>query len=197
MNNKTDSAYFDELACSKLNEIGFSTEFQCKLLNDDDDWSFVIKIHAILESVLSSLLVQYFNEPKLEEVFANLEMGNVKSGKIKIIEKLGIINMDQIDFIRKLGALRNSLIHNIKNIDFSFEKNKDKAELNELLKSASKNWTQGLLKGDKNRELLNTAVELIPRGMIGVVFTWCVLELALAQEKSSLRNLRANNKRIC
>lgn len=50
--------------------------FRCLL--DEDDWSFVIKLHALFEAACTHLLLYHFKEPNLARVFSRLEL----SGKI-------------------------------------------------------------------------------------------------------------------
>ena len=60
---------------------GIPPEFFDKLAAEDD-WTFIIKIHAVLETCANQVLVAYFHKPQLQKVFARLDMTNPKIGKI-------------------------------------------------------------------------------------------------------------------
>lgn len=95
-------------------EPGFSTRL------DEDDWSFVIKSHAFLEAALSHLLSNALSEPALQTVFANTETSNNRSGKLAFLKHLDLLDEDARRFIRSLSELRNSLVHDIGQVGFSF-----------------------------------------------------------------------------
>ena len=42
----------------------------------DTDWSFVIKLHALVEASLNNLLTEHFRNPSLADIFA---LGNQQS----------------------------------------------------------------------------------------------------------------------
>ncbi|MBI5205188.1 MAG: hypothetical protein HZA11_09745 [Nitrospirae bacterium] len=86
----------------------------------EDDWSFVIKSHALLETVISTLITDRVGYNRLLDIFARLEIGNKSYGKIAFIKDLELLNTDERRFISALAELRNLLIHNVSNIDFSF-----------------------------------------------------------------------------
>jgi len=41
-------------------ELGLPDGFLQRLRNSDDDWSFIIKVHALMEASVSYLLVHHF-----------------------------------------------------------------------------------------------------------------------------------------
>jgi hypothetical protein len=45
-------------------------------LVDEDDWSFVIKLHALFEAACAHLLLFHFREPELADIVARLELSN-------------------------------------------------------------------------------------------------------------------------
>jgi len=91
-------------------------------LKDEDDWSFVIKAHAFLEAAITHLLVAYTDKPALGDIFAQLELSNNRTGKIAFAEALDAINEDERRFTRAFSEIRNTLVHNVKNVGFSFAK---------------------------------------------------------------------------
>lgn len=104
----------------------------------DDDWSFVIKSHALLETVISTLITDRVGYNSLHDIFTRLELGNKTHGKISYIKALKLLNKDARKFISALSELRNSLIHNVSNIDFSFDEyviNLDKNQMKNFINS--------------------------------------------------------------
>ena len=89
-------------------------------LMDDDDWSFVIKVHALVEAAVSSLLVYGFKNEQLSTVANALPRGNRRFGKIAFVKQLDLLSDKARAFILKLSQLRNQLAHQIENVTFSF-----------------------------------------------------------------------------
>lgn len=90
-----------------------------RTLNDADDWSFVIKLHALFEAACAHLLLFHFKEPDLSEVFARLELSNKTTGKIAFLGKIGVLGKENRRLISTLSELRNSLVHDVRNAEFS------------------------------------------------------------------------------
>lgn len=86
----------------------------------EDDWSFVIKSHALLESVCAELLTIYFDEPELIKIFSRLALGEKNTGKLAFLRCIGLLDEKEKAFISELSVLRNELVHNVKNTTFTF-----------------------------------------------------------------------------
>src|SRR6218665_1056414 len=71
-------------------KIGVRENFFRDLLGGDD-WSFVIKLHALFEAACTHLLLFHFKEPELTEVFSRLELSNKATGKIAFLGKLKLL----------------------------------------------------------------------------------------------------------
>jgi hypothetical protein len=108
-----------EAAAEIEKELALPTNFLWNL-RKADDWSAIIKLHALLETAVTHLLVRYFGRDELEDVFANMELGNARTGKLVFLTKLNCLDKNQRRFIRKLSATRNKLVHDIRNVRFSF-----------------------------------------------------------------------------
>lgn len=90
-------------------------------LLDEDDWSFVIKCHAIAEAVVSTLLSTHLNSPKLQAPLSELDIGHPKYGKIALTKALELTTPFDRRFMVELSKLRNQLAHRIDYISFKFE----------------------------------------------------------------------------
>lgn len=93
-----------------------------KFAEEEDDWTFVIKTHAFVEAAVTHFLADYLGEENLRAIFAHLELGNTKTGKIAFLNALGILENDEEHLLRQLSYLRNILVHNVSNIYFDIHK---------------------------------------------------------------------------
>jgi len=90
--------------------------FFFQLLHSEDDWSFLIKLHALLESALSHVLTEHFGDPRLSDSFAGLQMWQ----KIEFARSVDIIDGEDRLTLKAIGELRNSVVHKVANVDFRF-----------------------------------------------------------------------------
>lgn len=103
-----------------------------KTLYNEDDWSFIIKIHSLLESVISSLILYHFKEPSIANIISRLEMSNPQTGKIAFLKSIKLIGDNDRKYISSLSQLRNNLVHKVENTSFTFREwisNMDKNQL--------------------------------------------------------------------
>lgn len=104
----------------------------------EDDWSFVIKLNALFEAACTHILATRLHAPELEKSLAHLDLGNSKCGKVVLLRNLGAIAAEQATLLRMLAELRNTLVHNITNVTFSFSAHVaslDKHNLDNLITS--------------------------------------------------------------
>src|SRR5438876_8460305 len=90
-------------------EIGLPGGFFLRLLVKEDDWSFVIKLHALIEAAVSHLLATICGD-KLLTVFARLGTRS----KLGFAKALGALDKDERIFIGKLADIRNSFAHDVR-----------------------------------------------------------------------------------
>ena len=100
--------------------IGLRPGFFNELVREDD-WSFVIKLHAFLEACLTNAICSTLGRPELERVIARLDTSNSQSGKLAFARQLNLLNKSQRRFFVIISELRNSLAHNVRAVDFTFE----------------------------------------------------------------------------
>ena len=103
------------------NEIGVPKGF-FDSLSHEDSWSFIIKLHAFLESLLSISLSLSLHQNSLLDEFIALPMSASKYGKIIFAKKIGLLDSEMVRFFRSLSELRNLLVHNVSNVTFSLKK---------------------------------------------------------------------------
>jgi hypothetical protein len=133
--------FLDVLALE--HDTGVRAGFFRELLTGGDDWSFVIKVHALIEGAVSHLLTEMVGQPKLADLFSLLELSNLRTGKVAFAKALECLDGDELQTIRKLSELRNRLVHDVSNVDFKFSdwtKGLDPQQLGQ--------WTAAFLPGD-------------------------------------------------
>lgn len=105
--------------------LGLRDSFLIDLIADPDDWSFVVKAHALLESIVCTVLAMHLGKRELEGVFADeVEM----KARVEMTKALGITTGEDRKAMYALGKLRNRLVHNAKDTSFTFAeyfKNRD------------------------------------------------------------------------
>jgi hypothetical protein len=87
----------------------------------DDDWSLVIKSHAMLEAIVTNLIIAKTKEAQLKSIVERLPLHDSQIGKLAITKQYGLLTNGQLRFIRRASELRNELVHKLENIDFRFE----------------------------------------------------------------------------
>lgn len=127
------------LSISKFeNDLNIPQGFYSKLLNEDD-WSFIIKLSAFLETASTDVLSKVLGYKELESPISYLDYGNPKSGKVVMMEKMEIITKQQSKTLRKFLEIRNKVAHRLEDVNFTFEKHisnfKDKNQEKEFLKN--------------------------------------------------------------
>jgi hypothetical protein len=122
--------------------LGLPRGFYDNLLREDD-WSFVIKLNALLEGVCTHVLSARLNAPELIGALAHLDFGNPKCGKVALLRAARAISTEQASIIRSLAELRNELVHNISNVHFSFKGYVNAMDKNQL-KALIKNYGHGV-----------------------------------------------------
>lgn len=115
-----DDPMFTEVAALEK-RLGLVEGFYHQLLKSDD-WSFVVKLNALFEAACTQALVVRLSCPELTNNLAHLDFADNKKGKVRLCFNLGIINDEQRTALNELAELRNTLVHRIENVDFSFDK---------------------------------------------------------------------------
>jgi hypothetical protein len=100
-------------------ELGIEPGFLERLYKEDD-WSFVIKTHAVLEAAVAHLLTAIVGVPSLQRLFARLELSGSTLGKVAVAKDLDLLDERDRRFIRSFSELRNDLVHDIRYVNFTF-----------------------------------------------------------------------------
>lgn len=133
-------------------ELGLKSGF-FNGLQSEDDWSFVIKCHALMETACSFLLTAYFNKPNYGDIFSRIEMSDTKKGKVAFLKEAGLVIPEEAKFIIALSELRNKLVHNISEVAFKFKNHISSLDANQK-KSFVKKLGYAYLESDDKGKLV-------------------------------------------
>jgi hypothetical protein len=108
-------------------ELSLPTGFM-ERLKDEDDWSFIIKAHALLEALLTHLIVTVLDREELRNPIASLNVVGSRTGKVVFAVALGALGDSEARFIQRLTGLRNRLVHDVSKVSFSLTDYVEKLE---------------------------------------------------------------------
>jgi len=184
--------YREKIRKILLENFSETSEFLQKLLKEDD-WSFVIKSHAFIEAVLSDYITAKLGNSRLLKIFKKLNMSGSEISKISFAKELRLLNSEQISFIRLYSELRNDLVHNIENINFSLENFISK--MNKQKKNSWLNRVIWFTKEKKNKEKWIKITTQTPKvGLWMSIFMFApLLKIRTSQEKEISR-LKSSSK---
>lgn len=181
------------LSAARL-EINEQIEVLCNFLQEDD-WSFVIKSHALLEAAVTQMLVEHLGETKLKGYIERLPLSDSQMGKIVIAKQLGLLDEKQRKFIRWFSELRNILVHKIENVNFEILEH-----FQQLDKNQKKAWVDTISCGSKDEEGVTEfrkSIEINPKVTILIalllVISSCVLSWKHSESKRRTKLVAEKN----
>ncbi len=159
-------------------------EFFMKLLKEDSDWSFIIKLNALVEVALAHHLATKLRKNELQNTFLRLDLASKETGQLAFLKALGLLE-NQRNFIFILATIRNDYVHDISNVslrfeDYFYENERGKKRLKDLY-SAIKKVFIGIDK--KNME---TLTKKTPRWIIWFLGMVLMAEIYTDISSSSL-----------
>lgn len=99
-------------AAGAQQRFGLPEGFMKDLLTAGDDWSFVIKLSALVETAITDHLIRTLNQPSLHESVSKLPLRE----KADWCGKLGALSGSRRQFVNELSAVRNRIAHQIRRI---------------------------------------------------------------------------------
>lgn len=87
-------------------------------LKDEDDWSFIIKTQALLETALAHLIKSALGRDELDDFIEKLNLQG-RSGKITVVKALGLLTDNHRKYLEQLAVLRNNVAHKIQYVTFT------------------------------------------------------------------------------
>ena len=121
-------------------------------LTKGDDWSFVIKSHALMESVITQSLIKRAGDPRYQNMYERMSIAR----KVETLKDLGVCSSQQKKFIDFYSALRNRLVHNIDELSFSFE-----TYIGQMNKQNQRNFIRSVGIADETGDNHNSSEQLL------------------------------------
>lgn len=100
-------------------ELGLPPDCLLDLPRELSDWSFVIKIAALVESAVTHLLTDEIDDERFRPLVSKLYMQGA-TGKLPLAKSLNIISRDEYAFSAGITGLRNTLAHDPRFLGFEF-----------------------------------------------------------------------------
>lgn len=176
---------------------GLREDFLTDLLFlEQNDWSFIVKAHALLESVVCQLLATHLRQPALEYVLAQkVQMEQ----RIEMLKAVDITDSTQRQMMRLLGKLRNNLVHNAQQTDFRFgEYFKNRNNRRNFVEAFATTWpdpipgtTPPLSRADYVLQKPRYAIWMSVIGIVGLTLDAKLKALYDAERKLVLEGLEA------
>jgi len=105
--------------------------FSRRLLIEEDDWSFIIKIHALLEAAVAHAIAESLQRPELDDLVAAMPL-NGRISKMAILDSLETVDPALKRFVNELSGLRNQLVHRIAHASFDLRAHVSRLEASKL-----------------------------------------------------------------
>ena len=124
------------------NELGINEDIIRSIIAEDD-WGFIIKGHAFIEAVFSSLLTKHIKENDgVKKVITFLPLSDARIGKLELAEYVLGLKKEHKRYIKRLSRIRNAFAHDVKYVSSDLSQylaNMDKNQEKEFLKDFA--WT--------------------------------------------------------
>ena len=83
-----------------------------------DDWTYIIRLHALLETAITWALEIHLQPHPIGDFLARLNFAGRGSSKLELAEQLGILDQDSRKYVSGINTIRNRLAHNIRHLRF-------------------------------------------------------------------------------
>ena len=88
-------------------------------LVQQDDWSFTIKAHALLEAAVTQVLTTAIPDSRLHDLVSSLNLAG-RHSKLAYAEALNLLDRNHMRFLNELSQIRNIIVHHIREVRFTF-----------------------------------------------------------------------------
>ena len=92
--------------------LGLPTGFLDRLLKSDDDWTFVLRLHALFEAAIAHLVSEQLNDGALASWVDGLSIRGPAS-KSSLGKALGVITKEEDKLIEVLARIRSAFAHDV------------------------------------------------------------------------------------
>jgi hypothetical protein len=139
-------------------EIGLEQGFLNSIYGGEDDWSFILKLHALLDSALTLSIGKAIGHRRLDPVIARLPLSG-KAGKRAFALALHALSRQEDGLLDAIGRVRNRLAHDPTHAKFTLRTYLDGLSL-EQRRQFSIEIAGTLMEGDKAPDALQRLEEV-------------------------------------
>ena len=117
---KIQNVYIGDISLGQLvgSKLDIGESFLIDLQNEDD-WGFVVKLAALLEAVVTELLIQNIDNEKINIHITKLNLLGA-TGKLKLGKELDALNPRLVKLCNAFQPLRNKFVHSTKYLHTPF-----------------------------------------------------------------------------
>lgn len=108
---------FETVLLAEL-RLGLSPLFYNRLMENSDDWGFVLKFHSFFEGAITKLLEEKLRTHK--GTHESMTSRDSFVSRVLQADRLGLLEPDYRSFLIGLNRLRNDITHNLRFIEFDF-----------------------------------------------------------------------------
>lgn len=120
LNAEQLNKYIETFSKQAQVNAGLPNDFLDRIIGGEDDWSFVVKGHALLEAAFNEFLVQALGRPSLSECIGRMQLGG-RTGKLEMAKAIGGLPPEMVKFAEKFKDIRNRVVHHVTDTSFSFK----------------------------------------------------------------------------
>ncbi len=116
--------------------LGLQEEFIVNLLKEDD-WSFVIKSQALIETVLTQILIAKV-DPRMGRAIGKMNLMGGRASKIQAAVDLDVLSKSMLQVITVFSEIRNEFVHNPRFLNGSLSnyfRNQNNGKIKQFLSS--------------------------------------------------------------
>ncbi len=178
---KESKLLLKKLRVEMLSALKGRFDFLLDLLHEND-WSFVIKSHALIEAATTEMIIHHLGEERLKGVVERLPLSDTQVGKIAVVKDLALLDDDQRKFVRWFSELRNKLVHRIENVNFTFKDHLKKLDNNQ--RTSWKKSVTWFARDDSDKKPWQTIAEENPKVALFMAVSQLVVECVLATQQA-------------
>jgi hypothetical protein len=97
--------------------LGLPNGLLLRLLESPDDWTFVLRLHALVEAAVEHLIVTGIGKPAITDFIGRLPIAGGRAGKARLGRDLGLFDAADTALIEGLSELRNAYAHEVQMVD--------------------------------------------------------------------------------
>ncbi len=132
-----ENIYFQEISLKDYvaKKLNVKEDFLFNL-QKEDDWGFVIKTSALLETLVTDLIINAIEDERMHSHIEKLNLSGA-TGKIKLGKEINVLSKELCNFCEAFAPIRNKFVHGTKNLHTTF--NQFISEADESIVSRLKN----------------------------------------------------------